>query len=245
MAPILLGEFKLTCYFQGVIWDGGIAQIADYEQLESLMKSKMTSPTVMRKIQELYHFNSTTPMAALRVELRRLLSEVRFGFPVHLAAQNFNDQWPTYPNMPTTHHSMSVESYRMLFGNPFEGPLKGISHHCVELIYLFNVVPEAFLKADVKESQAGQKIVVSNDGARKQIQEMWINFIAGRRTGIDGLVDPEKVILFETDRSSAVVDKSKHPYFQAEMERFQLISDSYRELLRFTSTFTDTKDFDQ
>lgn len=175
-------------------------------------------------------------MTSLHSAIRRLLTDINFGYPLHLAAQTFGGSRPYYPEMPTSHHETKVECYRMLFGNPFEGIQKRVAHHCIELIYLFNVCPESFVEVDKIE----EGFHVTNDNLRRQIQGMWINFITAQQTGIDGLSGTSKVMLFTEDRSSAVVDKPEHPFFQAERQRFELLRNFYDDLYPlFTRSFID------
>lgn len=118
-------------------------KINSFEEVRVLFDNAYTSPTASNEILAAYQLEPELPLPRLHDRLTRFLSDVIFSYPTHRArsflASYRQGQGILHPG---------VHSYRVQFGNPFPGRNKGVAHHCVELIYLFNAFYDELKKVD-------------------------------------------------------------------------------------------------
>lgn len=76
-----------------------------------------------------------------------------FGLPLFKARKFF----ASTQHADEFFHPTTVQSYKVKFGNPWPGPSKDVSHHCVEIIYLFDAFHDDLVKIDnIEQALTGQ-----------------------------------------------------------------------------------------
>lgn len=93
-----------------------------------------------------YGLVDETPLKTLHSRLNNFVGDVMFSYPIY-SGKKFLSK---YDGMQSFHPT-PVQSYKFKFGNPWPGPSYEISHHCVELIYLFDAFHDDLFRADENE----------------------------------------------------------------------------------------------
>jgi hypothetical protein len=120
-----------------------VDKVKSFVEVQILFENAYPSKPAANEILAAYQLTPELPLPALQERLSRFLSDVLFSYPTHLC-RNF---LTSYRQRQGILHP-GVYSYRVQFGNPFPGRRKGVSHHCVELIYLFNAFYDELKKVD-------------------------------------------------------------------------------------------------
>jgi hypothetical protein len=155
---------------------------------------------------------------------------------------------------PTYYHPTIVKSYKVKFGNPFPGPSHNVSHHCVELVYLFDAFHDDLIKIDniehaladqltpplddkvhdnLSQQNVPEQIISalakkrSNVALQKDIQRYWIHFITKEQSGMDKLRErglEDQVTVFDVDREVRVGSLSKDEEWVQQAKRFEVLA---------------------
>ena len=123
----------------------------------------MQLPTsAVASILQAYRIELTDSIESIRAKISLLLTDIEFGLPVYLAQQEIIDSGGfTFP-------------YRIQFGNAWPGNNRGVAHHCVELIYLFDCFHRDMKTADRAALEAGERGHLELVDA---VQRFWLDFI--------------------------------------------------------------------
>ncbi|KNB09440.1 hypothetical protein FOXG_10017 [Fusarium oxysporum f. sp. lycopersici 4287] len=151
---------------------------------------------------------------------------------------------------------VGVQYYHFEFGNPFSGPMQGIAHHGVELIYAFGNFHNALEKADqglsegfaepVQElTEAAIPEIPSNAEAAEErksnidlgceLQDILIRFVVEDYRETDQRADLDEIATFCHDRSVRMESWSSSEKWVARTKKFKLLDKD------FNSSTTATK----
>jgi carboxylesterase type B len=108
-----------------------ILKIKSYDQIASI--AKQSFPSDPEAVLLAYNLDPSSSTQDLHKSLLQFMTDAKFGLPVFLAHRNLSSSHST----PEQHPSR-VQAYRIKFTNPFPGPLRFVSHHCVDMIYQFD-----------------------------------------------------------------------------------------------------------
>lgn len=116
----------------------------NWDQIQSIFTQTYTDPNARSEIMRVYGLTESSSEENLAQGLYTFLNDSMFEGSVDLARTSFRNR-----RRVTGHPEVkSVHSYFVEFGNPFPGPSQGMSHHCVDLIYLFEAFHDALTLAD-------------------------------------------------------------------------------------------------
>jgi hypothetical protein len=204
------------------------------------------SITASNEVLVAYRLVPDVPLPVLHARLSRFLTDVLFCYPTH-QARNF---FASFRQSKGTLHS-SVQSYRVKFGNPFPGRFKGVAHHCVELIYLFDAFHDELKKVDEvdKISSQGSKTLSSvhsidaetptkllnipamnmiqktNIELVHEIQDRWIQFIFDNDVGrTSGQMDgDDQISVYGEDRTLKMENLVHDTEWIEQRKRFEIL----------------------
>ncbi|KAH7129195.1 para-nitrobenzyl esterase [Dactylonectria macrodidyma] len=114
-----------------------------WDIIKPIFAQTYTDPVLRSKILDAY-FSGLSSEDDVLHGLHTFLNESTFELSVARARTSFRSRRrvEAHPEAKTVH------SFHVEFGNPFPGPGQGISHHCTELIYLFEAFHDALALAD-------------------------------------------------------------------------------------------------
>ena len=112
-------------------------------QIRQIFERSFTIPSLADEIFKAYGFAHNMPKSQITDRILSFLTDIKFSYPVHCARKTLTTQQPSSTDVgdqptPKIYHSTTVQSYKIKFGNPFQGPNFQVAQHCVELIYLFD-----------------------------------------------------------------------------------------------------------
>ncbi|KAH6986542.1 para-nitrobenzyl esterase [Ilyonectria sp. MPI-CAGE-AT-0026] len=116
----------------------------NWDQIQSIFTQTYADPNARSEIMHVYGLTESSSEENLAQGLYTFLNDSMFEGSVDLARTSFRNRRRVagHPEVK------SVHSYFVEFGNPFPGPSQGISHHCVDMIYLFEAFHDALALAD-------------------------------------------------------------------------------------------------
>lgn len=116
----------------------------NWDQIQSIFAQTYADPSARSEIMRVYGLTESSSEEDLAQGLYTFLNDSMFEGSVDLARTSFRNRRRVagHPEVK------SVHSYFVEFGNPFPGPSQGMSHHCVDLIYLFEAFHDALALAD-------------------------------------------------------------------------------------------------
>lgn len=219
-----------------------VDRIKSFEELRLLFENEYPSITASKEILAAYKLGSGVPLPVLHDRLTRFLSDVFFCYPTH-QARNF---FTSFRQMKGILHP-SVQLYKVKFGNPFPGRNKGVAHHCVELIYLFNAFHDDLKRVDEVDELFSQGSETSSSvhatGAESptkspdvpamktnielahEIQDRWIRFIfdndVSRTSGqLDGV---DQILVYGKDRTFRMESLNHDAEWVEQRNRFEIL----------------------
>ncbi|KAG9605105.1 alpha/beta-hydrolase, partial [Aureobasidium melanogenum] len=166
------------CDTEASIWDAQVLRLRDFAEIQALLRTSL-SESAIAKFHLAYPMDATLSLASLRRQITQFLSDYAFGHPVHLARGELG-------NRSSLHHTTSVQSFNVRYRNPFQEPEQAVSHHCVELIYVFDAFHEALQQVDAKAGSSEHADLV------RATQKHWIEFIT--RAGEQDIADDQTVV---------------------------------------------------
>lgn len=206
--------------------------------MEAVFNASSTEGT-LAPILEAYGISKDTPLDANYAALTRYITDVEFSQPVARARDFFLNVQPENASTKTqdprdvAHHRTTVDVYKVLFGNPFPGPIHGIGHHCVEMIYQFDAFPKDLSLADqeLASSRAEGDSLITHAALRDAIQDKWIKFIVNgnSQNGAEasGLSGTSEATVYGVDQVARQEDFHHDVDWNKQKERFDIL-DKYR-----------------
>ena len=107
-----------------------------------------------------------------------------------------------------------MQAFRIQYGNPFDIRYPVVSHHCVELIYVFDAFHDALRRVD---NESGLNL---NTALVENTQFEWINFITSRDTAT---LAPDDIVIYNSERTRAIENISTSLELIARHERFSVL----------------------
>ncbi|KAH9204802.1 Alpha/Beta hydrolase protein [Leptodontidium sp. 2 PMI_412] len=145
---VLIGD----CAHEGTIFAHPLkAMQLDYPKLQQMASSSLGDETSKQLLQE-YGISASSSPEDLFTRLTRLVTDAEWSQPIQNVARSFSEQ--------------DVFYYHIRDVNPFPGPNKGLSHHGVDLLYIF-LTYQSYLPdnvAKLAEDFAKSWLVFANGG---------------------------------------------------------------------------------
>ncbi|KAL5591976.1 hypothetical protein FOVSG1_010865 [Fusarium oxysporum f. sp. vasinfectum] len=217
----------------------------NFPNFHSLVASSYPSQAAAEEVLEAYGILPTSSDAELFEAFSEFISDATMLHKVYRASEFFK----THRGKQALLHGkdpkhVGVQYYHFEFGNPFPGPMQGIAHHGVELIYAFGNFHNALEKADqgfsegyaepVQElTEAAIPEIPSNAEAAEErksnidlgceLQDMLIRFVVEDCRETDQRADPDEIATFCHDRSLRMESWSSSEKWVARTKKFKLL----------------------
>lgn len=226
----------------------GFVQMANwnYAKFHSLFTSSYPSEAAAEDILQAYGIRPASLDKELFEAFSQFISDVTMIHKVHRATEFFK----AYRGKQALFRGknpkrVGVQSYHFEFGNPFPGPMQGIAHHGVELIYTFDAFHNALEKADrgILEGyiEPNQQLVettvaqpLSNTEATKyrhsnidlsyELQDKLIQFVVEDCQETDQRASPDEITIFSHDRSVRVGNWSSSEKWVLKRKKLELLN---------------------
>ncbi|RDW94260.1 hypothetical protein BP5796_00023 [Coleophoma crateriformis] len=228
---VLLGEVDE----EGYMGKYDVEAITNYQTIADIFFSSKVEEAVIEKMLQLYGIAPKASLKDIHTGLYRFLTEVQFSYPLFKNYKLFAGlDAISKPDVLGT----SASRYKVNFGNPFrDGPggLFGISHHCVDMIYIFNAFPKEMADADARLDASEP----SNIDLRKHMQKDWIQFITREPTE-DSISSDDTILQYDKDRVVRHVLPQKDEFYTAQLERLEFLEEHLPEIWKALKAFTGT-----
>jgi carboxylesterase type B len=225
----------------------GFAQMAnwDYPKFHSLVASSYPSEAAAEEVLEAYGILPTSSDKELSEAFSEFISDATMLHKLYRASRFFKahrgKQALLHGNNPKR---VGVQYYHFEFGNPFLGPMQGIAHHGVELVYLFGTFHDALEKADrgilegyiepdqdlteaaipepPSNTEAAEKRK-SNIDLGYELQDKLIQFVVEDCQDTDQHSDRDEITTFCHNRSVRTESWSSSEKWVAKRKKFKLL----------------------
>lgn len=236
----------------------------DYARFHSLFTSSYPSEAVADNVLRAYGILPTSSSKQLFEAFVDFISDATMAYKVYRAGKFFKTyrekQAVLYGQSP---RRVGVQSYQVEFGNPFPGPLQGVAHHGVDLIYAFGNFHKALEKADLGAPEgyvepqqqppettspdfptnrgvaenAGTEVSEyskSNIELSYEMQDMFIQFIVEDHEKTEMRGDPDLVTTFCRDRSSCEESLARSDKWRLRMKRYNALEEDLISIMTAT-----------
>ncbi|KAI0053158.1 alpha/beta-hydrolase [Auriscalpium vulgare] len=145
--PIIIGD----CGFEAFVY--------------SMPAREWTSASVVRRIKAIcqslgkasallraYDISAHTPEEELEDHILDLINDARFAWPTHCVAETYRRLGSASPKIAAPKGAATAGAYRYVFDQ--EAPRRGIPHHAVDLLYLFDTARPDFSASDGPDASA-------------------------------------------------------------------------------------------
>lgn len=214
---------RLETISKASIWDAEVSRLRTFEEISTLLHANL-SESAIANFHLAYPMDDTLSLASLDQQVTQFLSDYAFGHPVYSARSELETR-------SSLHHPTSVQAFRVLYRNPFQEPGQAVSHHCVELIYVFDAFHEALQQADAKACSSEHVDLV------RATQKHWIEFIA-RPEG--QVIANDQVVLWSLD-GQTIVKNLEDPDMILRAQRFKILESMGAQASALFSVLTSTK----
>ncbi|KAI9147081.1 Para-nitrobenzyl esterase [Paramyrothecium foliicola] len=236
----------------------------DYAKFHSLFTSCYPSTAEAEKVLQAYDIVAESPDNKLFDGLVQFISDATMTVNVYRAVEFFNEYRREQSLLRgfDSHH-VGVQTFHVEFGNPFLGPMQGIAHHGVELIYAFGNfddaleradrgIREGYVEPDTKsadaagpESQSQTRMTESEDEKRRvfggsnidlshKFQDELIRFVVEENHETDRRADVDKVTTYYADRTVRVEDRATNEKWVARKKRREVLGENPDALVTAT-----------
>ncbi|WAO91813.1 Carboxylic ester hydrolase [Fusarium falciforme] len=236
----------------------GFAHIAnwDYPKFHSLVASSYPSEAAAEEVLEAYGILHTSSAKELFEAFSQFISDATMVHKVYRASEFFKahrgKQALLHGNNP---ERVGVQYYHFEFGNPFSGPMQGIAHHGVELVYAFGTFHDALEKADqgilegyIEPDQELAEVTVpeppsnteaaeyrkSNIDLGYELQDKLIQFVVEDCRETDQHANPDEITRFCHHRSVRMESWSSSEKWVAKRKKFELLDKDLDSLITAT-----------
>lgn len=226
----------------------GFVQIANwnYAKFRSLFTSSYPSEAAAEDILQAYGIRPASSDKELFEAFSQFISDVTMIHKVHRATEFFKayrgKQGLLRGKDPKR---VDVQSYHFEFDNPFPGPMEGVAHHGVELIYAFDTFHDALEKADrgILEGyiEPNQKLAAttvpqplsntetseyrhSNIDLGYELQDKLIQFVVEDCQETNQRANPDEITTFSHNRSVRVENWSSSEKWVLKRKKLELLN---------------------
>ncbi|KAH8666578.1 para-nitrobenzyl esterase [Xylariales sp. PMI_506] len=217
--------FLGNCDFEGI---GFFNESMSFETTKQIFKSAYTDTALVEEVMASYGFVESATPEELKVSLGRFISDSMFDFPMfHARSALIEDRIARFGTAD------SIQPFHIEFGNPFPGRFHDYSHHCLDLIYVFDAFHNALADADkgiinpYPALPEGQKPVLSDGKYTRsnielayELQDQWLGFIVGKPVH---RVGEDEILVWGKDRSTRVDKMTTEPRWIEKKKRFDLL----------------------
>lgn len=234
--------------FQGTIFKQHVNEISNISKIRSLFLELSTSHDIAETLMLKYGLTAEVSPARLTAGIIRFLTDAAFGYPVACARKSFTDRrhakkyntevvGDKSASDPQIHQTISVQNYRIKFGNPFPGPDMGVAHHCVELIYLFDAFHDHIALVDAERNvKENMGLLVSEAALVSKVQGKWISFVV-QDQNTDG--NETDITTYKRDKTVSVENLETGAERILQEERFALLAAEWKSVLKVLKGITE------
>ncbi|KAF7557995.1 hypothetical protein G7Z17_g287 [Cylindrodendrum hubeiense] len=241
---------------------GGLPR--DWDKIQSIFTQTYADPIARSEIMRAYGLTESSSEEILSRGLYKFLNDSMFEISVDLARTSFRNR-----RRVTGHAEVkSVHSFFVEFGNPFPGSGQGVSHHCVEMIYLFEAFHDALaladqgilepykelanavsdIKREFASTDSDSEITPRSETGNKRthlelsraLQDHWLDFIVLDEFSPESSVDD--ITVFGKDLGTRVESLDGQPW-QQKRERWGLVARNPSALAQTRDMILDSHTF--
>lgn len=233
----------------------------DYAKFHSLFTSSYSSKAVADNVLRAYDILPTSSEKQLFDSFVDFISDATMAYKVHRAGEFFK----AYRERQAVQcgwdpRRVGVQTYHVEFGNPFLGPLQGVAHHGVDMIYTFGNFHDALEKADrgapegyVEPDQqppettasehlasaevaggAGAEVLEcgkSNIDLSYEMQDMFIQFIVEDNQKTEERGVPDRITTYCRDRSVCIESLVGSEKWRLRRKRYDALEEDLDSML--------------
>lgn len=217
----------------------------DYTQFHSLLTSSYPSEATAEEVLQAYGIMPTSSDEELFEAFSQFISDSTMMHKVYRGYEFFKSHRGTQALLRGQDPKrVGVQYEHFEIGNPFPGPLRGIAHHGIELVYAFGNFHDALEKADqgilqgyVDPDQAYVEANVdepsmnteateyrkSNIDLSYEVQDRWIQFVVEDCQETDQRANADDITTFCSDRSVRVDTWSSSEKWIAKRKKLEIL----------------------
>ncbi|KAL4885599.1 Alpha/Beta hydrolase protein [Aspergillus karnatakaensis] len=214
----------------------------DYSKFYSLFTLCYPSKAAAEEVLQAYNILPTSSASELREAFSRFISDSTMTHKVYRGYEFFR----THRGKQALLHGqdprrVGVQYRHLEIGDPLPGPLQGIAHHSVELIYAFGNFYQALEKADQETLQGSTepnqahgearavKYRQSNIDLSSELQDSWIRFVVEDcpEADHDQHADVDQITTFCADRSVRAESWSRSEKWMAKRKKLELLDKDF------------------
>ncbi|KAL3305932.1 para-nitrobenzyl esterase [Colletotrichum asianum] len=241
----------------------GFARMANwkYAKFRAVFSSSYPSDAAAENVLRAYGILPTSSHKELFDGFVQFISDATMAYKIHRAAEFFK----TYRKKQAVLRGqdprrVGVQTYNIEFGNPFPGPLQGVAHHGVCMIYTFGNFHDALEKVDQGTPEGyvepGQEFsettrpespqraevadqimtevtdhIKSNIDLSYDMQDMYIQFIVEDNQETDKRTDPDQITTYCQDRSVCIESWVGSEKWRLRRERYDALEEDLDSML--------------
>ncbi|CVK84970.1 uncharacterized protein FMAN_01892 [Fusarium mangiferae] len=228
----------------------------DYIKFRSLFTPSYPSEAAAEEVLQAYGILPTSSDTDLLEAFSQFISDATMMHKVYRANESFKAHRGKQALLRGQDPKrVGVQYYHFEFGNPFRGPMRGIAHHGVEMVYAFGTFYDALKKADQGVSEGyiepGQAHAETNSGEpststeateyRKSnvdlsygLQDKLIQFVVEDCQETDQRAYADDIVTFCRDRSVCRANWSNSEKWIAKREKLEVLDKQFDSMTTAT-----------
>lgn len=228
----------------------------DYTRFHSLFTSSYASEAAAEEVLQAYGISPTSSAEKLFEAFSEFISDATMMHKIYRANEFFKAHRGKQALLRGQHAKrVGVQYHHFEFGNPFSGPMQGIAHHGVDMVYAFGAFHDALEKADqgVSEgyvepgqvhaepnvagpsmnSRAGE-YHKSNVDLSYELQDRLIQFVVEDCQDTDERAYADDIVTFCHDRSVCVESWSSGQKWSSKRKKLEVLDKDLESLITAT-----------
>jgi len=228
----------------------------DYTTFHSLFTSSYPSKAAAEEVLRAYGISSTSSDEELFEAFSQFISDATMMYKIYRANEFFKTHRENQARLRGQDTKrVGVHYYHFEFGNPFSGPMQGIAHHGVDLVYAFGNFHDALKRADQgilegyvepaqasSEANAGQAsasteatdYLKSNVDLSYELQDKLIQFVVEDCEETDQRAYSDDIVTFCNDRSVHVENWSSDEKWISKRKKLEVLDRDYDSMMTAT-----------
>lgn len=228
----------------------------DYKTFHSLFTSSYPSKAAAERVLQEYGILSTSSDEELFEAFSNFISDATMIHKTYYA----NEFLKSHRRKQALLHGqddkrVGIQYYNFEFGNPFPGPMQGVAHHGVDMIYAFGNFYDALKKADegilegyVEPGQAYVEVNVgetqmdykatdyrkSNISLSYELQDRLIQFVVEDCQETDQRAYVDDIVTFSNDRSVCQENWSRDEKWILKKKKLEVLGRDYDSMIAAT-----------